>query len=137
MVAIQDALDVLTLQVRDLEELSAIGALGRIATMRSCGGMGLDPGLTAQIDATLARLKQAQVDRLVVEMVLARHWVYPMPNIGIELAVRAYLTQMGIGYWVEEDGPFYQVGLRYQGRREEGRFGAAWYGLLLLSRRMI
>lgn len=52
---------------------------------------------------------------MVVEMILTRRWIYPMPNIGIELAVRAYLTQMGIGLGKTKKGGQIAVALSFEG----------------------
>lgn len=135
MVAAQDALRVLELQVEDLPDLEAQQALERMAWYRTAEPLGLDPYLVQSLDRILKGLRQHQLDALVVHLLRRRRWTHPQPRVGLELAVRETLARKGFAYRVERDGFLYRVGLKVRGEWREVQTPAPWHGLLLLEGR--
>ena len=135
MVATQDALKVLELQVEDLPDLEAQEALERMAWHRTAEPLGLDPYLVETVDRILRGLRQHQMDALVVHLLRRRKWTHPLPKVGLEMAVRETLTRKGFAYRIERDGLLYRVALKGRGEWREAQTPAPWHGLLFLEGR--
>lgn len=136
-----DLTDVLALTLDGMEEVEAQTALSRLVLARSAQGFPLAFFLRDAVEESLKRMREKDLEDMVVHLAKSRQWLYPISTLGLEVAVRNHLFRMGVAWQVEFLAPRqYLVRVSWKGtegfRLEEDVFPAPWWGLLNLARRV-
>ncbi len=139
MVLTKDLAEVLWLQVEALEDVEAQLGLERMVLWRRVEGLGLSGDLARTLGRALSGLKQTAFDELVYTILKRRTWKVLLPKVGLEMAVREHLFRHGFRFRVEPTGGgLYTVALeRKESVPLELSTPAPWYGMVVLSRRVL